>query len=622
MDFVPGALVAGRYRLRRMVGAGGMGEVWSGEDVKSGARVAVKRLLPAAAKHHEVIARFKREAYLLGRVTSDYSAKVIDFIDDEAFGLVLTMDFIDGPSLAHILEERSLSVEEALDLAADLLHALVNLHAAKIVHRDLKPGNIIMRPMPQARSRATIVDFGISRLLTGGGGDGEVTGITRANIALGTVEYMAPEQILNSRDVTAVTDLYAIGIILFRAVKGRHAFGDRRGEELARAKLIEEAPGLDTGRRDPIAEGLSALVARALKKRPAQRFQSAESMLEEVERLQSLARIDQPDTDTDFDDTTTDGGRTAVKHSPLSHQSGVSPAAILPAAGAPARAAQSGVSAAVRPQQPQARAQLHSVPEAVPMRAAPPESGRSPMRSDPRASDPRASDPRASMPDPRASMPDPRASMPDPRMSMPDSRASIPPDVAPPPPTVDRNATSTTSTAAQSLAILDAPTVDKSGSGLSKGTVALAVVTAFAVGLAVGLVIAPSGGASKSAAAPAESGAARTTAEVAATAPPGKSAAGAVLASAPPTSSVLELDDAPPTATASVSAKPVAALTGKMPTTAWTPPKPTSTGASTGAAPTAAPTDVAPPPTATAPPPPTGETPPPPPPAPDPDTGF
>lgn len=130
-------------------------------------------------------------------------------------------------------------------LAADLLRALVNMHAAKIVHRDLKPGNIIMRPMPQARSRATIVDFGISRLLTAAGGDGEVTGITRANIALGTVEYMAPEQILNSRDVTAVTDLYAIGIILFRAVKGRHALrrSPRRRARARQAHRRSTGPG-------------------------------------------------------------------------------------------------------------------------------------------------------------------------------------------------------------------------------------------------------------------------------------------------------------------------------------------------------------------------------------------
>ncbi|MFO0555932.1 MAG: serine/threonine-protein kinase [Polyangiaceae bacterium] len=323
MDFVPGALVAGRYRLRRMVGAGGMGEVWAGEDAKTGSRVAVKHLLPTAAKHHEVVVRFKREAYLLGKIQSEFVARVVDFFDDEAYGLVLVMEFIDGPSLAHVLEDRTLSVEESVELAADLLQALRDLHSAKVVHRDLKPGNIIMRPGPTGRPRAVVVDFGISRLLPDKG-ENEVTGITRANIALGTVEYMAPEQILNSRDVTPVTDLYAVGIILWRALKGHHAFGDRRGEELARAKLIEEAPPLETGRRDELAQGLSRIVARALKKKPSQRYPSAVDMLAEVEGLRRfLSKVPgRPSSwssadGIDIEDSTTDSGETAVRRSPL-----------------------------------------------------------------------------------------------------------------------------------------------------------------------------------------------------------------------------------------------------------------------------------------------------------------
>jgi serine/threonine protein kinase len=301
MKFAPGLTVAGRYRLLRMVGAGGMGEVWAGDDTQSKRRVALKRLLPAAAKHHEVITRFKREAFFLGKIQSPYVARVIDFLDDDTFGLVIVMEFIEGPSLAHALDERNFSIEEAITVAGDVLRALVDLHGAKIVHRDLKPGNIILAKTPSGVQRAMIVDFGISRLLTSEG-DAEVTGITRANIALGTVEYMAPEQILNSRDVTPVTDLYAVGIILFRAVRGHHAFGERRGEELARAKLVEDAPALDVGRTDAVAIGFYSLVARALKKRPAQRFQSAQEMLIEVERLQSLLR-----QGYELDETTTDG---------------------------------------------------------------------------------------------------------------------------------------------------------------------------------------------------------------------------------------------------------------------------------------------------------------------------
>ncbi len=94
MDLSPRAVIAGRYRVEAKVGAGGMGEVWVGELIGTGARVAIKTLLPAAALNHEVVARFKREAYLLGRIQSAHIARVVDFVPDEAYGMVLIMEFI------------------------------------------------------------------------------------------------------------------------------------------------------------------------------------------------------------------------------------------------------------------------------------------------------------------------------------------------------------------------------------------------------------------------------------------------------------------------------------------------------------------------------------------------
>ncbi len=534
MDFVPGVLVAGRFRLGRIVGSGGMGEVWAAEDLESGTRVALKRLLPAAAKHHEVVARFKREAFLLGRVKSDYVARVIDFVDDAEFGLVLVMEFIEGPSLAHILEDRTLTVEESVDLAVDLLHALCDLHDAKIVHRDLKPGNIIMRPLP-GRPRAVIVDFGISRLLATEGE--EVTGITRANIALGTVEYMAPEQILSSRDVTPITDLYAVGVILFRAVKGHHAFGDRRGEELARAKLIEEAPQLDTGRNDDVARGLTTLVMRALKKKPAQRYASAKDMLAEALELEFKAQ-----SNDELDDSTTDeGGATAVKPSPLAPQS-------MPGAMPPPRS--NGPPSPPRPPTPQ-RPPAHSIPDV----GGPPQV-RGSLPSIPETAGMVA--PRGSMP----SIPEARGSLPSgPGSSPRGSFASIP-DVRPPP---------------------EPPTESlERAAGVPRATVALAVLTAFAVGAAVGLVLAPTS-------APAIKAADASACPPAASAPP--SPALAMSVDPPPSTPATVAVE--PSATASASAKPSAAapapkpaLTGKMPAGAWSGPAP---AAKTGDVPTAAP---------------------------------
>src|SRR5215468_7917142 len=127
MDLRPSMLIAGRYRVVRKVGTGGMGEVWAGEHVAIGIKVALKKLLPAAAVDHQIVARFKREAFLLGRIKSDHVARVIDFIADNRFGLVLVMDFIEGRLLAQLLEERRLTVEETLELGVDIAEALCDL---------------------------------------------------------------------------------------------------------------------------------------------------------------------------------------------------------------------------------------------------------------------------------------------------------------------------------------------------------------------------------------------------------------------------------------------------------------------------------------------------------------
>lgn len=294
MDLSPGAVIAGRYRVERKVGAGGMGEVWAGEHRLVGSRVAIKTLLAAAALNHEVVARFKREAYILGKIRSDHVARVVDFVADDVYGLVLVMELVEGEPLNRVLQEQMLSVEETIELGVDIASALCDLHHAHIVHRDLKPGNIILQTLQGGRHRAVVVDFGVSRLTSDGetDGDDEVTGITRADMAVGTIEYMAPEQILNSRAVTSVSDIYATGAILFRAVAGRHVFGNIASDaELAQKKLMTESPPLTLDRDDKLADGLIRVVTRALRRKPVDRYQSAEDLLNDLLPLRDLARV-------------------------------------------------------------------------------------------------------------------------------------------------------------------------------------------------------------------------------------------------------------------------------------------------------------------------------------------
>ncbi|MFT3767151.1 MAG: protein kinase [Minicystis sp.] len=303
MQLHPGAVIAGRYRLERKIGSGGMGEVWAGEHVAIGVRVALKTLLPAAAVDQQVVARFRREAYLLGRVRSDRVARVVDFIEDRRFGLVLVMDFVEGEPLANVLEARCLNVEETIDLAVDIMTAVCDLHRAKVVHRDLKPDNIILEPLPGGGRRAVIVDFGVSRMESGDGEedhDQSITSITQADVAVGTIPYMAPEQFLSSRDVTGAADVYAVGAILFRALSGQHVYGDTEDMDYAKKKLTTRAPPLSITRFDRVGRGLQTIVARALERIPDARFDSAEAMLQELIALRDVARA----TALDLDATT------------------------------------------------------------------------------------------------------------------------------------------------------------------------------------------------------------------------------------------------------------------------------------------------------------------------------
>ena len=293
MDLSPRAVIAGRYRVDTKVGAGGMGEVWLGEQVGTGVKVAVKTLLPAAAMHHEVIARFKREAYILGKIDSDNVARVVEFVPDDTYGLVLLMEFVEGDPLSRLLHERTLTVEEGVDLAYGLAGALKDLHAANIIHRDLKPGNIIMAPTPDGRRRAVVVDFGVSRVMSNKDveEDEELTGITRADMAVGTIEYMAPEQILNSRNVTPGSDIYAAGAMLFRSCAGRHVFGALSSDaELAQKKLTTESPPLPLNRDDKLAEGFAKVVAKMVKRRPSERYKTADEVLADLAPLVAMLR--------------------------------------------------------------------------------------------------------------------------------------------------------------------------------------------------------------------------------------------------------------------------------------------------------------------------------------------
>jgi serine/threonine-protein kinase len=289
-ELTSGCVLGGRYRIERKLGTGGMGEVWRAAHVTLPMQVAVKVLLAKALGFREIAGRFEREALLLCLIHGEHMPRALDFLHDDVYGPVLVTELVEGESLATVLA-RPLSVEDAIDLGIDLATGLGELHRAHVVHRDLKPSNVILRPIANGRTRAVIIDLGVSLLVEDDPlPPNEANDISTIDLVVGTVAYMAPEQILRCGEVTAAADLYALGALLFRAVTGGPVFGQGLERlELVRTKLTCEAPALLTGRHDRVAEGLAAVVAHALERDPARRYQSAEELRTDLFHLRRIA---------------------------------------------------------------------------------------------------------------------------------------------------------------------------------------------------------------------------------------------------------------------------------------------------------------------------------------------
>lgn len=280
----------GPYRIERKVGEGAFGAVWCGTHTDTGQRVAVKVLLPAAAADPEQVSRFHREAKLLALVKSPHVARMVDFLVNSEFGIVLVMELIDGELMSDLLGAGLVSIDETIDIGAEILEGVCDLHAAGIIHRDLKPNNIMLCSKSDGTRRVVIFDLGLSRIIRDARTPESTLSLTGSRVALGTLECMAPEQILSARDVTERSDVYAVGSILYRAMTGSYPFVADDERDVARRKLTVETPEIVIAPTDAIAQGLRAIVTKAARRRPSDRYASARLMRDEIVALRELAR--------------------------------------------------------------------------------------------------------------------------------------------------------------------------------------------------------------------------------------------------------------------------------------------------------------------------------------------
>jgi predicted Ser/Thr protein kinase len=216
--FLPGRLLAGRYRIIALLGKGGMGEVYRADDLTLGQPVALKFLPDEAARDQGLLERFKNEVRIARRVSHPNVCRVYDVGDVEGHTF-FTMEYVDGEDLASLLRRIGrLPEDKALDIARQLCAGLAAAHTKAVLHRDLKPANIML----DGRGQVVITDFGLA---------GVADQIHGAEVRSGTPAYMAPEQ-LAGKEVSTRSDIYSLGLVLYEVFTGKRAFSEKPGDKL------------------------------------------------------------------------------------------------------------------------------------------------------------------------------------------------------------------------------------------------------------------------------------------------------------------------------------------------------------------------------------------------------
>ena len=220
-----GATLAGKYEIRRLIGQGGMGAVYEGLHIDIGKRVAVKLLEAEHSKAEEIAERFRREGRAASRVESEHVVQVFDVGKDETHGLYMVMEFLEGEDLAaRLAHDKVIDLPLAIDIAFQSARGLAKAHAAGVIHRDLKPGNVFLSQRDDGSTTVKIVDFGISKMLGAPFSGEEQKGtITRHGSAVGTPQYMSPEQ-AQGFAIDQRTDVWALGCVLYEMLSGKQAY--------------------------------------------------------------------------------------------------------------------------------------------------------------------------------------------------------------------------------------------------------------------------------------------------------------------------------------------------------------------------------------------------------------
>jgi eukaryotic-like serine/threonine-protein kinase len=278
-----GALFAGRYRLERKLGSGGMADVWLAEDQELGRNVAVKILHERYANDDQFVERFRREATHAASLSHPNIVSIFD--RGEAGGsYYIVMEYVEGRTLKELIVSRgSCPVPVAITYVRQVLAGLRFAHRAGIVHRDVKPHNVIV----DSEGRVKVMDFGIARAGT--------SQMTEVGSIIGTAQYLSPEQ-ARGAPVDESSDLYSTGILLYELLTGAVPFNGETPVEVA-MKHLSQVPEPPSRLRPEVPHDLDLVVIRALAKEPAERYRSAQEMDRDLERVTRGEGVDRETED-------------------------------------------------------------------------------------------------------------------------------------------------------------------------------------------------------------------------------------------------------------------------------------------------------------------------------------
>ncbi|MFE4617827.1 protein kinase [Streptomyces sp. NPDC056747] len=289
--YAGGSVAGGRYQLRDLLGEGGMASVYLAYDSALDRQVAIKTLHTELGREQSFRERFRREAQAVAKLSHTNIVSVFDTGEDTLDGAVMpyiVMEYVEGQPLGSVLasdvrQYGAMPADKALKVTADVLAALEVSHEMGLVHRDIKPGNV----MTTKRGVVKVMDFGIARAMQSG-----VTSMTQTGMVVGTPQYLSPEQALG-RAVDARSDLYSVGIMLFQLLTGRLPFDADSPLAIAYAHVQEE-PVAPSSVNRAVTPAMDALVARALRKNPNERFPSAAAMRDECLRVLAAGQTGAP----------------------------------------------------------------------------------------------------------------------------------------------------------------------------------------------------------------------------------------------------------------------------------------------------------------------------------------